>query len=131
MDEAIHAAALWSGILILLLIGLSGLTVRRRQRHLVAFGDGGQPELTAASRAFGNAASYVPAGLIALTLLALTGAPANMIHAIGATLLVGRVVHAVGLLFQKGASLGRVAGMLLTYLALLVAAVSLLAYGVV
>jgi len=128
---SIHAAGLWSGLLILLLLTLSGLTVRRRRRHLVAFGDGGKEELTSASRAFGNATEYIPAGLIALTLLALTGAPPIMIHAIGATLLVGRIVHAIGLLFQKGPSLGRVAGMILTYLALVVAAVSLIAYGVV
>lgn len=127
---SIHAASLWSGLLILLLLTLSGLTVRRRRRHLVAFGDGGKDELTAASRAFGNAAEYIPAGLVALVLLALTGAPPAMIHAIGGTLLVGRLVHAVGLIFQKGPSLGRVAGMILTYLALLVAALSLIAYGV-
>ncbi|MBB5745584.1 MAPEG family protein [Brevundimonas variabilis] len=127
---AIHAASLWSGLLVLLLITLSGLTVRRRRRHLVAFGDGGNDELTSASRAFGNATEYVPAGLIALVLLALTGAPPAMIHAIGGTLLAGRLIHAVGLIFQKGPSLGRVAGMILTYLALLVAALSLIAYGV-
>lgn len=127
---SIHAASLWSGLLILLLLTLSGLTVRRRRRHLVAFGDGGNDELTSASRAFGNAAEYIPAGLVALVLLALTGAPPAMIHAIGATLMTGRLVHAVGLIFQKGPSLGRVAGMILTYLALLVAALSLIAYGV-
>ena len=130
MDVSIHAAALWSGLLILLLIILSGLTVRRRQRHLVAFGDGDQPELTAASRAFGNAAEYIPAGLIALILLALTGASSAMIHGVGATLMAGRLLHAFGLLFQKTPSLGRVGGMMLTYLALLVAAVLLVAYGV-
>lgn len=128
---AIHAAALWSGLLILLLIALSSLTVSRRRRHLVAFGDGGNADLTAATRAFGNAAEYIPAGLIALTLLALTGAPPLMIHSIGATLMIGRIIHAVGLLFQKGPSLGRVSGMALTYMALLVAAVALIAYGVI
>lgn len=128
---AIHAAALWSGLLILLLITLSGLTVSRRRRHLVAFGDGGNTDLTVATRAFGNAAEYIPAGLIALILLALTGAPTLMIHGIGATLLLGRIVHAVGLVFQKGPSLGRVAGMMLTYAALLVAAIALVAYGVI
>ncbi len=127
---SIHAAGLWSGLLILLLLTLSGLTVRRRRRHLVAFGDGGNEDLTSASRAFGNAAEYIPAGLVALTLLALTGANPLMIHVIGGTLMVGRIVHAVGLIFQKGPSLGRVAGMILTYLALIVAAVSLIAYGV-
>ncbi len=128
---SIHAAALWSGLLILLLLTLSGLTVRRRRRHLVAFGDGGNEDLTSASRAFGNAAEYIPAGLVALTLLALTGANPLMIHVIGGTLMVGRIVHAIGLIFQKGPSLGRVAGMILTYLALIVAAVSLIAYGVI
>ena len=127
---ALHAAGLWSGLLILLMIILSGLTVTRRRRHLVAFGDGGKPELNAAARAFGNASEYIPVGLVALVLLALTGAPEVMIHGVGATLLLGRIVHAVGLLFQKGPSLGRVTGMLLTYLALLVGAVSLIAYGV-
>jgi len=127
---ALHAAGLWSGLLILLMIILSGLTVTRRRRHLVAFGDGGEPELNAAARAFGNASEYIPVGLVALVLLALTGAPEVMIHGVGATLLLGRIVHAVGLLFQKGPSLGRVTGMLLTYLALLVGAVSLIAYGV-
>ena len=127
---ALHAAGLWSGLLILLMIILSGLTVTRRRRHLVAFGDGGNAELNAAARAFGNASEYIPVGLVALVLLALTGAPEMMIHGVGATLLLGRIVHAVGLLFQKGPSLGRVAGMVLTYLALLVGAVSLIAYGV-
>ncbi len=127
---ALHAAGLWSGLLILLMIILSGLTVTRRRRHLVAFGDGGNPELNAAARAFGNASEYIPVGLVALVLLALTGAPEVMIHGVGATLLLGRIVHAAGLLFQKGPSLGRVAGMVLTYLALLVGAVSLIAYGV-
>lgn len=127
---ALHAAGLWSGLLILLMIVLSGLTVTRRRRHLVAFGDGGNAELNAAARAFGNASEYIPVGLIALVLLALTGAPEMMIHGVGATLLLGRIVHAIGLLFQKGPSLGRVVGMVLTYLALLVGAVSLIGYGV-
>ena len=46
-------------------------------------------------------------------------------------LFIGRVIHALGLLFQKGPSLGRVTGMVLTWLALLVAAVSLIAWSVI
>jgi len=128
---SIHAVALWAGVSILFMIGLSAVTVRRRRRHLVAFGDGGQAELTAASRAFGNATEYLPVGLVALLLLALVGTPSLVIHVLGATLLLGRVLHAVGLLYQRGPSMGRVVGMILTYLALLVAAVTLVAYGVV
>lgn len=131
VDLALHAVALWAGILVLLMLALSGLVVRRRRRHLVAFGDGGHAEMTAAARAFGNAAEYIPAGLIALTLLALVGAPPVMIHALGATLTLGRIIHPLGLLFQKGPSLGRVLGMLLTWLALLASAVALIAFAVI
>jgi len=128
---AIHAAGLWSGLLILLMIGLSAVTVRRRRRHLVAFGDGGVGELTAATPAFGNASEYIPAALIALLLLALTGAPSWMIHALGATLLIGRGIHAFGLIYQRGPASGRVIGMMLTHAVLLVSALLLIAYGVI
>tara|TARA_R110000764_G_scaffold92282_1_gene175576 strand:- start:129 stop:548 length:420 start_codon:yes stop_codon:yes gene_type:complete len=131
MLSAIQAAALWSGVLILILLGLSGLVVRRRRRHQIAFGDDGNVEMTTAARAFGNASEYIPAGLAALILLALIGAPVLLVHAIGATLVVGRIIHALGLVFQKGPSLGRVLGMLLTWIALLVGAVALIAFAVI
>lgn len=126
-----QAAALWAGLLLILMLVLSGIAVAGRRRHQVAFGDGGVPEMNLALRAFGNAAEYAPAGLVALVILAVAGAPVVLIHAIGATLLAGRVVHALGLLVMRGTpSMGRIVGMLLTWIALLVAAVSLLAYAV-
>lgn len=130
MVPSIQAAALWGGVLILLLLVLSGLVVRRRRRHLVEFGDGGERELVCATRAFANATEYVPAGLCALILLAFIGAPPLLIHGVGGVLFVGRIVHALGLLFQSGPSLGRAGGMVLTWLALLVAAVSLIAWSI-
>jgi uncharacterized membrane protein YecN with MAPEG domain len=129
--QAVQAAALWSGLLILLMLVLSGIVVSGRRKHLVSFGDGGNPDLLAASRAFGNCAEYATPGMVALLLLAAVGTPVWMVHAVGATLLVGRVVHALGLLFQTGPSLGRVIGMLLTWVALLTAAVGLIAFAVV
>ena len=122
MTDALHAAGLWAGLLILLMVVLSTMVVSRRRRRLVSFGDGGHDDLAAASRAFGNASEYAPVGIAALILLALLGAPEIAVHAIGATLFVGRVTHALGLLFQRGPSLGRVLGMVLTYLALIVSA---------
>jgi len=129
--QAVQAAALWSGLLILLMLVLSGIVVSGRRKHMVSFGDGGNPDLLAASRAFGNCAEYATPGMVALLLLAAVGTPAWMVHAVGATLLVGRVVHALGLLFQTGPSLGRVIGMLLTWVALLTAAVALIGFAVV
>lgn len=131
MAEALHAAALWVGLLILLMLVLSGIVVSGRRRHLVSFGDGGNKELQAATRAFGNCAEYATPGMVALVLLAAVGAAPWMIHAVGATLAAGRIVHALGLLFQTGPSLGRIVGMLLTWVALLSAAVGLIAYAVI
>src|SRR6218665_1445807 len=118
MPEAIHAAALWVGLLILLMLVLSGVVVSGRRRHLVSFGDGGNAQLMAASRAFGNCAEYATPGMAALILLALVGGLPWMVHVVGATLLAGRIAHALGLLFQTGPSLGRILGMLLTWIAL-------------
>ena len=131
MVPSIQAATLWGGLLILLLLVLSSVVVSRRRRHLIEFGDGGNPEMTPAVRAFGNAAEYIPAGMCGLILLAFLGAPAMLIHAVGGTLFLGRVIHALGLLFQEGPSLGRSVGMILTWLALLVAAVSLIGWSII
>ena len=128
--DSARAAALWGGLLILLLITLSGLVVRQRRRLRIGYGDGDAPELMAASRAFGNAAEYVPAGLAALMLMALVGAAPWVIHVTGGVFVLGRAVHAWGLSRSVGATRARVVGMVLTYLALLVGAVILLAYAV-
>ena len=131
MVPSIQAATLWGGLLILLLLVLSSVVVSRRRRHLIEFGDGGNPEMTPAVRAFGNAAEYIPAGMCGLILLAFVGAPPLLIHGVGGVRVAGRVIHALGLLFQQGPSLGRSVGMILTWLALLVAAVSLIGWSII
>lgn len=124
------AVALWAGLHMLLLLALSALVVRQRRRHRVAIGDGGVPELLRAQRAFGNACEYVTPGLASLAILATVGAGPVLIHAIGAVLFIGRVAHGVGLSMSGGPTLGRMAGMLLTWVAWLAAAVSLLVVAV-
>ena len=118
------------GLHLVLLLVLSMLVVRQRQRHGVVLGDGGIPKLAQAIRAFGNATEYVPAGLVAIAALALAGAPPMVVHAVGFTLLVGRIAHAVGLSLSGGASPARAAGMILTWLAYIVAAVALVFYAI-
>lgn len=115
---ALHAAALWSGLLILLLVVLSIRTIFTRKRLKVSFGDGGNAELTAASRAFGNAAEYIPPCLAILILMALLDVQPVWIHAVGGAMLLGRVLHAWGLGQTRQPSFGRMSGMILTQLAL-------------
>lgn len=112
-----HASALWVGLHILLMLVLSLLVVRLRNKHKVFLGDEGIPELAQAIRAFGNASEYVPPGLAGLIVLDMTGATPLLIHIAGFLLLVGRIVHAVGLSNSVGTSIPRALGMTMTWCA--------------
>ena len=125
-----HAAALWAGLLVFLMLTLSMLVVRQRQKHKVALGDEGIPELARAIRAFGNASEYIPVGLAAIITLALVGAAPLTIHVVGLVLLAGRLIHAVGLSNSGGASIPRALGMICTWLAYIFGAVALLFYAI-
>ena len=127
---AAQAAALWSGLLILLLVILSVRVVLQRQKHRVVLGDGGNADLTLAGRVFGNAAEYIPVCVGALAVLTLLGMPAYTIHAIGGVLFLGRILHATGLTAGKPTP-GRLIGMILTYLALIAAAGMLIVHAFV
>ena len=130
VSPAAHAAALWVALNLLLLLVLAVLVTRQRQRHRVLIGDDGVPELVRASRAFGNASEYIPAGMGALALLALVGAPPIVVHGIGLLLFLGRLAHAWGLSLNAGVSIGRTVGSILTWLSYLAAAVILLFYAI-
>jgi len=129
-NPAGQAAALWCGLNLILMLVLSLLVVAQRRKHRVAVGDGGVPEMLQALRAFGNAAEYIPAALAGLVALAVAGAPPAVIHAAGAALLLGRVAHAVGFSASAGVSIGRTIGMILTWLAYVFLAVTLLVYSI-
>ena len=125
-----HAAALWAGLCIILLLVLALLVTRQRRKHHVEIGDGGVPDLNQAIRAFGNATEYVPAAISGLGLLALVGAPPLLIHPIGLILFVGRVLHAFGLSRSSGLTFGRAAGVLATWVAYVAIAAALLFYAI-
>ena len=125
-----HAAALWVGLHVFLLLTLSLLVVRLRQKHKVAMGDEGIAELARAIRAFGNASEYIPIGLAAIIVLALVAAPPLAIHLVGLVLFVGRLIHAVGLSRSGGASVARSVGMICTWVAYVFGGVALLFYAI-
>ena len=125
-----HAAALWAGLHLILLLILSVAVTRQRRKHGVPIGDGGVPELTQAVRAFGNATEYVPTAIAGLAILAIAGAPSLLVHMIGALLFAGRVAHALGLSRSGDASLPRAAGALATWVAYIAAAATLLFYAI-
>jgi uncharacterized membrane protein YecN with MAPEG domain len=116
--EAFQAVALWVGLSLLLLLVLSARISLGRRRLRVSTGDGGHAELTASTRAFGNAIEYLPVALVALAVIAVFYSAA-VIHVLGATFFAGRVLHAWGMASDKQPAPARLFGMVLTYLPLL------------
>lgn len=122
---------LYTSLLALLLLVLSYNVVRLRQKHQVGIGTGTVQPLERAVRVQANFCEYVPMALLLLGLIEIGGnVPAWAMHVLGMLLLIGRVAHAFGLSRSAGASRGRVAGTVLTWTVLLVAAGTGLATGV-
>lgn len=122
---ALEVAGFWSGLLLFVLIALSVNVVMGRNRHRVLLGDGGVEPMNVAVRAFGNAAEYIPIGIGAMILMALLGAPVWLMHVVGVLLFAGRAVHPFGLSTTGKPKPARLVGMVLTYAALVTAAVDL------
>ena len=119
--EAFQAVALWTGLSLLLVLALSLRISVRRRKLKVSVGDGGHAELTATTRAFGNAIEYMPLALVALAVLAVFFS-ATVVHAVGGAFFLGRVLHAWGMAQEKQPAVGRMMGMLLTYVPFIAAA---------
>ncbi len=114
---------LYAAFLGLLLLVLAWNVVKQRRIHKVGLGDGGIPALGRAIRVQANFVEYVPLTLLLVLLveLQLQGAHLWVAHVLGGALLLGRVLHAIGLSGSAGTSFGRMWGTLLTWLALLAA----------
>ena len=120
---------LYAGLLGLMLILLSAGTIRARMRAKVSLGDGGDKALSQAIRAHGNFTEYAPMGLILLALVDMQGAPALALHLLGAALVAGRAAHAWGLTRANTLNAARSIGMLLTFGAIGLAALGLIAHA--
>lgn len=123
MGPALAAVALYAGLNAIVLIGLAVQTGRIRAATRVSIGDGGDPRLIRVMRGHANAVETIPMALLLMALVALLGAPAWAIHALGVALTVGRVLHALHFAAADAPGWQRSAGAGLSALVLLVAAV--------
>ena len=119
----------YAGLSALILLGLSAQVVALRRKHQVGIGTGSINTLERAVRAQANFTEYVPLALVLIALLELAGLTGWAIHALGAALVIARVLHALGLNRSAGTSMGRFVGTLLTWVILLVAGVAAVAVG--
>jgi uncharacterized membrane protein YecN with MAPEG domain len=119
--------AFYGGLLALLFLGLSLNVIRLRYRYRVAFGGDGPLPLQRAIRGQANFAEYVPLTLLLLLCLELLGGPVWVLHAVGLSLLVGRLAHGICFACLESAAPLRVGGMMLTLAALIIGALGNLA----
>lgn len=111
---------LYAGLCAVLMVVLSLRVIASRKANRVSLGSGGVDGLERRIRAQGNAAEYLPIGLILLGVAEINGAPDLLLHGFGVTFLLGRVLHAYAFSFTDGNMRMRVSGMQLTIWSLLV-----------
>ncbi|RZS56548.1 hypothetical protein EV685_1097 [Sphaerotilus mobilis] len=116
--QSIPISAVFIGIFALLQIPLTVMVGLRRAITGIQFFDGGDQTLLRRMRAHGNYTETVPIVLLAMAASEATGAPAWMLWAGGASLLIGRLMHAA-ILVLKGWGLPRALGMILTFVPML------------
>lgn len=113
---------LYAAILAGLLVYLSVRVIAVRRAGKIGFGDGGDANLIRRIRAHGNLAEYAPMGVLLMALAEGGGTGAMVVHLIGIVLVGGRLLHAIGVSADPGIVLFRVAGMALTFTALIAGA---------
>jgi uncharacterized protein len=102
----------------LLNVWLAARVIRARGAYKVSLGHGDVPTMEARCRAHANFNEYVPIALILMGLVEMNVGASRWLWAIGALLVVARVLHPFGL-ERPGANFYRTAGALLTFATLL------------
>lgn len=110
---SIAITAFYASLLGLWFVALSARVILQRRSSSISIGFEGDRRLERRIRAHGNFAEYVPMALILLGALEVQGAPAWMVHATGAMLVAGRLMHGYALSFTDHSPL-RVPGVALT-----------------
>ena len=105
--SAFAVATLYFGLFGFLMLALKMNVGRVRAKEKVMFGDGANEAMQRAIRVQGNAVEDVPIVLI---------------HALGGSFFVARILHAIGLGGTSGSSFGRMVGTLVTLIVKLVTA---------
>jgi len=120
---------LYAGLLAIWLVVLSVRVVNIRRRGIL-FGDAGDVGVTRVVRAQANFAEYVPLALLMMGFLEVARYSIYLLHALGLTLVVARLLHGCALSFGWNMRSGRIAGAALTFIVLLVEAALCLYQGI-
>ncbi|KEF30929.1 MAG: MAPEG family protein [Gammaproteobacteria bacterium] len=123
----VPVTGVFAAVIGILLLVLSAQVVKYRLKYRKGMGTNDDVAFEAAVRAHANLVEYAPLGLIMLGLAELNGVPAGLVYWTGMGLVVGRLLHAFGMINGRGGThWARMIGIVLTWLAILVAAILLL-----
>ena len=123
MLVSLSITGLYAALLSVLFVGLAFNIIRLRYQFKTGIGDGGNEVLAKAIRVHGNFAEYIPMALLLLGIYEINGASPMWLHVLGATLFLGRILHAIGLSKTTGVSKQRQIGMISLFIVLLILAV--------
>ena len=121
-----------SGYLAVLALIYAALGLRvawLRRKNLALFGDDGNLQLRSAIRAHAHFAEYVPITALMVAMLEMSDAASLRIHLLMATLLIGRMLHPLGMYARPPTlqfQLGRIGGMTLTIVVMIASASQIL-----
>ena len=101
--------------LTIIFIKLSFAVISLRRQNKISLGSGGNDELERAIRAQGNFSEYVPIALILIGCLEINGAPWWLVALSGVSLIIGRLLHAIGISERHRSFKKRVLGMKFTF----------------
>jgi uncharacterized membrane protein YecN with MAPEG domain len=121
--------SLYAGLLALLFVFLATRVIKARRQYHVAIGTSHRL-VERAARAHGNFAEYVPFALLLMALNEINGLPDWTLHVFGTLLVVGRVLHAIGISQEPENFRWRVLGMSLTFVTMLFSAATLLGLAI-
>ena len=115
--------------LTIIFVKLSFAVIGLRRKNKVGLGSGGHEDLERAIRAQGNFVEYVPFGIILIACLELNGAPWWLVALPGIALIIGRLIHAIGINQPPPDFSKRVLGMKFTFYTLITLVILNLAWA--
>ena len=118
--------AMYAAIFGILFIGFSLYVSAVRAKTGVSTGDGGNIAMVVAMRRHGNMAESTPFALLLMALAEANDLSAMWVHIAGLVLIAGRLIHPFGIGEGGGNFPARIVGQSATYIAMAIAAVSIL-----
>src|SRR2546423_9936492 len=126
--RAMFVTPLYASLLVLW-VGVPSRRVVNIRRRGIIFGDNGEVGVARVVRAHANFAEYVPLALLLMGFLEVSRFSIYILHALGLTLLIARLIHGGALSFGWQMRSGRVAGAALTFIRVLIEAFLFLYQG--